>query len=359
MNGRVVGLTLVMLFAACTGAGDPAERLDLGDGEHTPAATDSGATSGTVPDDGSQVLDPAGSDIYRVDPATEEIEQLLSSGEGGLDEPELSPEGSRLVYQGQAPNGSTQIFVLEDGRKRQLTELRGGALEPTWSPDGSQIAFAGRDRAGGGSHGSAYSFLDGDVGNTDILVMDADGGHVRRLAATPRPDRRPDWSPDGSRIVFDTGAYIWVVSVDDDEHARRLNPAIRINHGPAADPAWSPDGRWIAFTRFSTGSINGRIGFGVLWLMRPDGTSEHPLFPSKEPYGTYELDPSWSPDASAIAFSSGNASKIAIVDVRTGEIVHLDSVTDASDLSWDGRGILVSMGSLARPSPDPWPGGEG
>jgi len=358
MNGRVVGLTLVLLFAACTGAGDPVERPDLGDGD-TPATTVSGATGGKGPDNDAQVLDPAGSDIYRVDPATGEIEQLLSSGEEGLDEPELSPDGSRLVYQGEAPDGTTQIFVLEDGRTRQLTDLPGGALEPTWSPDGSQIAFAGRIKAGVGSRGSAFTFLDGYVGNTHILVMDADGGHVRSLVATPRADRRPDWSPDGSRIVFDTGAWIWVVPVNDVEHARRLNPAIRINHGPAADPAWSPDGQWIAFTRFSTGSMNGEIGFGALWLMRPDGTSEHRLFPSKTPYGTYELDPSWSPDASAIAFSSGDASKIAIVDVRTGEIGHLDSITDATDLSWDGRGILVSMGSLARPSPDPWPGGEG
>jgi TolB protein len=308
--------------------------------------------SGASP--GSEVLDPAEPGLYRIDPVTGEIERLLSSGEDGLHEPELSPDGRQLVFQGSAPDGTPQIFVRERGETRQLTHLPGGALEPSWSPDGSQIAFAGRSRADDevGSH--IWALGEASVGDTDIFVMDADGKDMRRLVGTPRPDRRPDWSPDGSRIVFDTAAYVLVVPVVGDERARRLNPAIRVNHGPAADATWSPDGRWIAFTRFAPSSINGRIGFGTLWLMRPDGTSEHRVFPTRTPEGTYELDPSWSPDGSSIAFSSGSDSRIAIVDTGSGEIVVLDSVTGASDLSWDRWGILVSMGSLAGPSPDPF-----
>ena len=350
MNGRVVGLTLVLLFAACTRAGDPAERQDLGDGDHTPGSTVTGApTSGTVPD-------PAGPDIYRVDPETGGSEELLSSGEGGLDEPELSPDGKWLVFQGSAPDGTPQIFVLRHGIVDQLTDLPGGALDPTWSPDGSQIAFAARHPSG---DRSGWSFLDGYVGKTDIFVMDADGRHIRRLSGTPSPDRRPDWSPDGERIAFDGGAGIWVVTVPDGDLTPLPLKPITLAHGPAADPTWSPDGRWIAFTRFDPGTINGRNPYGVIWITRPDGRDESRLLPGESLQGSYALDPSSSPDASSIAFSSGTASKIAIVDVRTGEIVHVDSVTDATDLSWDGQGILVSMGSLARPSPDPWPGGAG
>ena len=138
--------------------------------------------------------------------------------------------------------------------------------------------------------------------DSDLFVMDADGGHVRRLAGTPRQDSRPDWSPDGSQIVFDTYGDVWVVSVHDGELTRLPLGAIRFSHGPAVDPTWSPDGRWILVTRFSPGIGSGGHLFAVPWVMRSDGTGEYPLFPSKKPYGIFKLDPSWSPDGHSIAF---------------------------------------------------------
>jgi dipeptidyl aminopeptidase/acylaminoacyl peptidase len=92
------------------------------------------------------------------------------------------------------------------------------------------------------------------VYQSGIWLVDAEGGAARQFTSGEHRDRRPVWSPDGSRILFtsDRGAtagqskrpkHLWVIPVSGGE-ARRLTQA---DYNPA-DPAWSPDGAQIAFT---------------------------------------------------------------------------------------------------------------
>ncbi len=204
----VAGLALILILSGCTSSSEPTATSDASGGEQSPVVEPTGSPSGDASDLVSDEVDPEPG-LYRFDPTTGEAVPILLT-KGGQREPERSPDGTQLVYQGKAAidrlsSGGTQIFVLEEnGTERQLTDLPGGALEPSWSPDGSQIAFAARSGAGGNR--------DTD---TDIFLMDADGGHIRRLIGTRRQDRSPDWSPDGSRVAFDAGGEIWVVWVDD------------------------------------------------------------------------------------------------------------------------------------------------
>jgi Tol biopolymer transport system component len=357
---RAAGLTLLIVLAGCTNGSDPAATPDPSAESQTSVVGSTGASPiGSAEDPVAEdiELEPG---LYRLDPATGEA-KLLFSTPGELREPERSPEGSRIVYQRSRRRGIPQIFVLEDGKPRQLTHLPGGAAEPTWSPDGSLIAFAG-------------SMNEGD--DTDIFVMEADGSGVRVLARTNRNDRRPDWSPDGSRIVFDTYGQVWLASVVDG-HVTQI--PVSTPYYPVA-PIWSPNGRWIAVTGYDAHTINGIVHITRLWLVRPDGSGRRPIEKEKPDFFDSQLEASWSPDGGSIAFVGGaglgvipgqdaqTSFELGMIDIRTGEVVYISAVPYVIDLSWSAEGfILASMAEAASPSPpvrgvttyptrDPWPG---
>ncbi len=335
-RGEAVGLALVLVLAGCTDAGEQIATPDASEGSQTPVvgsmgASPSGATGDPVAADVE--LEPG---LYRLDPATGEAE-LFFSAAGELREPERSPEGSAIVYQGSGRRGIPQIFMLEDGEARKLTHLPGGAAEPTWSPDGSLIAFAG-------------AVSEGD--DTDIFVMEPGGSGVRLLARTNGYDRRPDWSPDGSRIVFDTYGKIWVAAVADG-HVTQI--PISTPQGYPVAPLWSPNGRWIAVTGYDSHTINGLVHITRLWLVRPDGTGRRSLEKGKPKFYDSQLEASWSPDGSSIAFLGGEglgASKLGIIDVHTGKVVFISAARRVIDLSWSAEDfILASEAEGASPSP--------
>lgn len=342
-------LALVVLVAGCGGAA-PQPRSEASPSLEVPVgvASPTGAPTELSPDTDTRP------DIYVLAPETGAATPLLSAP-GSQENAELSPDGERVVYESRLPGAPSQILVVEpDGTRRQLTHMEGGASDPTWSPDGTQIAFAGtRPRPGD------------PWPDSDIFVMDADGSRIRRFAWTREDDGHPDWSPDGSRIAFHSrsasggipGGALWMASVP----TRSLN-RLTGSHTPRAkiDPAWSADGRWIAYSEIARSTLNGRVYESWLGVMRPNGTHRRRV----EKSDTYHLieNPSWSPDGRSIVFEEndppavgirwdGSVGDVGIIDVRrerTGWIVR----NAASDQpSWGPDGILVSLSSgeeLAR-----------
>jgi Tol biopolymer transport system component len=140
---------------------------------------------------------------------------------------------------------------------------------PVWSPDGSKIAFES-DRTG------LYQ----------VWVMDADGTNPRQVTTdSATKGQLPDWSPDGSRIAYSSLATgngdIYVINADG------TNPT-RLTSDPALDfgPAWSPDGTQIAFTS-GRGSATGAQ---TVYVMNADGSNQHPV----HPFGNQTV-PAWQP----------------------------------------------------------------
>src|SRR4029078_11492396 len=103
----------------------------------------------------------------------------------------------------------------------------------------------------------------------------ADGGAGEPRRVTRDHGEYPDWSSDGREIVYAAppgggGQYdLWRIAADG------IGEPFRITMSPATDfaPAWSPDGRWIAY-QTDTGSR------WELWIVRPDGSDAHRVSPA-------------------------------------------------------------------------------
>ncbi len=160
------------------------------------------------------------------------------------------------------------VMNADGSGKRLLTRnaVHGGG-GGVWSPDGRKIAFTGGD----------------DRNGWDVYVMNADGSGQRNLTRRPvyygvqRSGPSPAWSPDGRKIAFDRGRGIFVMNADGSGQ-RRLTQFGR-------QPLWSPDGRMIAFRSFSAGNVE-------IYVMNADGSGQRNL--TRTPKAD-ECSFAWSP----------------------------------------------------------------
>jgi len=212
----------------------------------------------------------------------------LTSGFAWDFQPAWSPDGTRIAFS-STRSGAPNLYVMDagGGRVRRLTDAQAWESAPAWSPDGRRIAFeSGRDG------------LSGPLGiarrHRSIFRVDADGGGLVELVGGPGYSGTPAWSPDGSRLAFvsdrDGGLDVYVAGADGGG-VRRLT-----RDGAAAGrPAWSRDGTRLAFDSAPTPDA---VAEAQLLVVNADGSGERPLVRG----GGYQ--PAWSPDGGWIAFVS-------------------------------------------------------
>ena len=273
------------------------------------------------------------------------------------DEP-ASPTGELIAYSCKEPRNAWYAICLmrSDGTEKQQLTSRLTTSDPAWSPDGRLIAFTRNEDVG-----EFTTFTDDDV-----FVMDADGDDARPL--TPEQDGsssgQPTWSPDGRQIAFVRGPSVasavtsatalrfgdlFVMRADGSE-ATRLTRG-----GPDAAPAWSPDGREIAFIRGY--DLNLPSGGMDVYVVDSAGGAPRPLTRTA---GSEETAPAWSPDGSRIAFErstpqtpyDGKAAIFVVDRDGTGErlvLEHRHFTSGSYSLAWspDGRTIAFETSPAA------------
>ena len=183
-----------------------------------------------------------------------------------------------------------QLYLVKtDGTDlTQLTNMDKGACQPSWAPDGTRLVFISPCLGRGDLFETIYN-------ESSLYMINADGTGLKQLTAAPGSDFEPAWSPDGKQIAFTSvrGGFRQIYSLDVNSLAITLltNTTDSIE---SSQPAWSPDGTKIAYTVK-------RVGTYQVWSMDANGQEATQLAHSGQDLWDYL--PSWSPDGRTIFFS--------------------------------------------------------
>jgi Tol biopolymer transport system component len=196
--------------------------------------------------------------------------------------PALSPDGKFIAY-AAGPTREMKLFVrqLEGGSTIPITrDVPGDLRRPLWSPDGTRIAFQSP---------------------RGIEIVPALGGTPRLLVGSRGQDVASDfaWSPDGGSIVYRRRDTLYTQALD--AGASRVVAAGFELHSPA----WSPDGVWIAYVSgnrdFVLGTANlGNLAPSAVWLVRAAGGRPIPVTDNK----SLNMSPIWLPHGRQLLFVS-------------------------------------------------------
>ena len=266
----------------------------------------------------------------------------LLAGCGRQEESPLqASQGGRIVFTvNTGSRGELWVMDQTGADRRRLTR----GTSPAWSPKRDRIAFVGMSDA-----------KEEGANRQELYVMDADGGNLKRLTSNDDADASPSWSPDGKQLVFarakrvgqaDVATFLYVIGADGSgERILRREPPGKI---PVflSGPAWSPDGKRIAFTRIRFD----KTPDAAVYVMKARGGGATKI-------ADEAVEPDWSPDGRRIALASyrnrlgrtcfqkcSPNSEIYVVDAQGGQLRRLTE-SDANDASptWSPDGKRIAF----------------
>ena len=214
-------------------------------------------------------------------------------------------------------DGNAEIYTMvgDDSSPNRLTDSPEIDDWPDFSPDGSKIVF------------TRYH-----SGKPDVYVMNADGSFQTNLTnSSSSTDSQPAWSPDGTRIAFHSNRgggnlQIYVMNADG-TNVIQLTNTPELN----SSPDWSPDGNFIVFESM-------RDGQREIYKMNADGSGPTQLTTTGGNYG-----PEWSPNGNRIVFSTGSGlwtvkpDGTAQTNITSGSDFHPHWSPDGSLILYDSQ----------------------
>ncbi len=243
--------------------------------------------------------------------------RYLTDGANLVLTPRFSPTKQEIIYLSyDRPNQPPSVHILniDSDQREALGRFPGMQYAPRFSPDGDSVLIT----------------MTQEEGNSDIFSMDLGTRRLTRLTHTAGIDAAASFSPDGSRIVFESKRsgtqQLYVMNADGSDPRR-----ISTGKGRFATPVWSPRGDLIAFTRI----LGGQFHIGT---MRPDGTEARILDSAYHAEG-----PTWSPNGRVLAYFKQDSARdrrvgyspgLWQVNIIGGAPRRIATETDASDPAW-------------------------
>ena len=203
--------------------------------------------------------------------------------------PRWSPDGKYLSFLSARNGAKNQVWLLDrrGGEAQQLTDLAQGVNDFEWSPDSTRLVLILQDPKPGDAEAAEAAkekekdkpapkpktpppfvidrlqFKQDTVGyldrrRTHLYVFDVASKKSTQVTSGDFDDEDPAWSPDGKSLAFSSNRSkpdpdrnfktdIWTVAADNTDKGAHLTQ-VTTNPGTDRAPAWSPDGKWIAFT---------------------------------------------------------------------------------------------------------------
>ncbi len=263
--------------------------------------------------------------------------QLIAgkSDETGLNVgPVVSPDGSRIVFYSARDLFSIEMFLWDAGTGQIVRRVTKTAVDPHFQSLEFINSAGSFDQTG-----RRFVFSALVDGRPVLDVIDVERGAVEREIPFPTLGEilHPAWSPDGRYVAFAAQAGgltdLYLYDLEADSLRRLTNDAFA-----DLEPAWSPDGRRLAFVtdRFSTDTVSLKAGNYRLAVMDVESGRIEPL-PSFD--GAKNINPVWAPDGANLYFLSdrGGVTNIYRLNLATGERTQvtnlLTGVTGITSLS--------------------------